>query len=178
MKALKRLCLRALLNKEQRTTILRSVAYSEYKYKKRGSKHSAAAVSSVRGELDYLLGEAERKKYTESQVKDIVEYYINDFYKWLKRNTKLSCVAVGAVVDKDKCAACEKRDDCVVNKALFSDEDDRGDAQGGESVANETGNVIVEHRGSCDTVGTLAAAAEVARKKSEGEKEDGDVNNV
>lgn len=185
MNGLKRLCLRALLNKEQRTTILRSVAYSERKYRKRGNTRSASRTASVREELNYLLGEAERKEYTKTEVKNIVEYYLNDFYRYLVRKTKASCVAVGAVVERDKCAECDKSNDCVVNRALFTDGDDKGAPEGEENLANETETTNTSTSvpeggsgsGSCDTVATLAAAAEVARKKAE-RGENGDVNNV
>lgn len=186
MKTLKRLCLRALLNKEQRATILRSVAYSECKYRKRGNTRSASRTAAIRGELEYLLGEAEKKEYTKTEVKNIVEYYLNDFYKYLVRKTKASCVAVGAVVERDKCAECDRSNDCVVNRALFGEEDDKGVPEGKENLANETETTnpstsAPEGESSCDTVATLAAAAEVARKKAEKqgqEGEHGDVNNV
>lgn len=149
MKALKRLALRALLSKEQRVVILNSVAYSEHKYKAHGDVDGAVRVGVIRKELQGIIAVPE-PKFTKSQVDHIVKAVLCDFADWLRRQDKkqTKCVAVGTVVEKEKCDKCEHRDECAVNKALFHDEEDKGNGTEGEDTANAQKNDETEQPGA------------------------------
>lgn len=176
MKTLKRLALRALLSKEQRVVILNSVMYSEHKYKAHGDVEGAVRVGIVRKELQNIITAPEKKKFTEKQVNAIVTAVLCDFVDWLRHHSdkKVSCVAVGTVVEKEKCDKCEHRDECAVNKALFHDDDDKGKSAEGEDTANAQKNDDTDQTGApeggCDTVGTQAAAAKIAEEQEEQNK--------
>src|SRR5574344_1258963 len=140
MKVLKRLALRALLSKEQRAVILNSVAYSEHKYRAHGDVDGAIRVGVIRKEIERVISVPE-PKFTKTQVDRIVKSVLCDFVDWLRRqDSKPTCVAVGTVVEKEKCDKCEHRDECEVNKALFHDTDDKGNGTEGEDTANAQGN--------------------------------------
>lgn len=165
MKALKRLALRALLSKEQRAVILNSVAYSERKYKAHGDVDGAVRVGVIRKELQGIIAVPEQK-FTKAQVDRIVKSVLCDFVDWLHRQDKKqeeeggTCVAVGTVVEKEKCDKCEHRDECAVNKALFHDNDDKGNGTDGEDAANAQKNDETEQPGAPE-------ADEDGAKKSE-----------
>lgn len=181
MKAFKKLALRALLTKEQRLTILNSIAYSEHKYRVHGDVDGAIRVGLIRREIEKIIPAPKTKaKYTEQQVDSIVKVVLDDFMKWLRSQSdkRVARVAV-TVVDKDKCDKCEHHDDCEVNKALFPREE--SDAEGNtttpkedassaqEKDANEE-NASASVTSECDTVGTQAAAAKIAEEQEEKKK--------
>lgn len=141
MKALKRLALKALLSKEQRNVILNSVAYSEHKYRMHGDVDGAIRVGVIRKELENVITVPE-PKFTKTQVDNIIKAVLCDFVDWLHRQSakKATCVAVGTVVEKEKCDKCEHRDECEINKALFHDDEDKGKSAEGEDTANAQEN--------------------------------------
>lgn len=172
MKTLKRLALRALLSKEQRVVILNSVAYSEHKYRVHGDVDGAIRVGIIRKELEHVILVPE-PKFTKTQVDRIVRAVLCDFADWLRKKERKTCVAVGTVVEKEKCDKCEHRDECEVRKALFNDADDKGNGTEGEDTANAQKNDATEQadapEGECDTVGTQAAA-KIAEEQEEKKK--------
>lgn len=133
MKALKRLALRALLSKEQRAVIMNSVAYSEHKYRVHSDVDGAIRVGIIRKELEHVISVPE-PKFTKTQVDRIVKAVLCDFADWLRKKEGKTCVAVGTVVEKEKCDKCEHRDECEVRKALFNDADDKGNGTEGETL--------------------------------------------
>ncbi len=173
MKTLKRLALRALLSKEQRAVILNSVAYSEHKYRVHGDVDGAIRVGIIRKELECVISIPE-PKFTKTQVDRIVRAVLCDFADWLRKKESKTCVAVGTVVEKEKCDKCEHRDECEVRKSLFNDADDKGNGTEGEDTANAQKNDATEQEdapgGECDTVGTQAAAAKIAEEQEEKKK--------
>lgn len=144
MKALKRLALRALLSKEQRAVILNSVAYSEHKYRVHGDVDGAIRVGIIRKELECVISVPE-PKFTKTQVDHIVRAVLCDFADWLRKKEGKTCVAVGTVVEREKCDKCEHRDECEVRKALFNDADDKGNGTEGGDTANAQENDATEH---------------------------------
>lgn len=144
MKTLKRLALRALLSKEQRAVILNSVAYSEHKYRVHGDVDGAVRVGIIRKELERVISVPE-SKFTKTQVDRIVKAVLCDFADWLRKKEGKTCVAVGTVVEREKCDKCEHRDECEVRKALFNDADDKGNSTEGEDAANAQENDATEH---------------------------------
>lgn len=173
MKTLKRLALRALLSKEQRAVILNSVAYSEYKYRVHGDVDGAVRVGIIRKELERIISVPE-PKFTKKQVDRIVREVLCDFVDWLRKKGSKTCIAVGTVVEKEKCDKCEHRDECEVRKALFNDADDKGNGTESEDAANAQENDDTKQAGApegeCDTVGTQAAAAKIAEEQEEKKK--------
>lgn len=181
MKTFKKLALRALLTKEQRLTILNSIAYSEHKYRVHGDVDGAIRVGLIRREIEKIIPAPKTKaKYTEQQVDHIVKVVLDDFMKWLRSQSdkRVARVAV-TVVDKDKCDKCEHHDDCEVNKALFPREE--SDAEGNTTTSKEDAssaqekdaneeNASASVTSECDTVGTQAAAAKIAEEKEEKKK--------
>lgn len=144
MKALKRLALRALLSKEQRAVILNSVAYSEHKYRVHGDVDGAIRVGIIRKELEHVISVPE-PKFTKTQVDRIVKAVLCDFADWLHKKEGKMCVAVGTVVEREKCDKCEHHDECEVRKALFNDADDKGNGTEGEDTANAQENDATKH---------------------------------
>lgn len=180
MKAFKKLALRALLTKEQRLTILNSVAYSEHKYRVHGDIDGAVRVGTIRREIEKIIPAPKTKaKYTEQQVDRIVKVVLDDFVKWLRsQGDKKVTRGTVTVIDKEKCDDCENRDTCELKKVLFpsegsdaegnttTPEEDASSAQ--EKDANEE-NASASVTSECDTVGTQAAAEKINEGKESGE---------
>lgn len=130
-----------LFSKKQRNTIWRALVYSEYKYRQRGNVDAAVAVQSVMNELEVKLGIVPQK-FTKSQVDRIVNNVLSDSkkhqesaylagiqngkrqaYNELKNLPEVRTgLAVGTVVDPEKCKACEHKEGCIVGSAVIDAE--------------------------------------------------------
>ena len=165
MNAIKRLALKAIFTKEQRVVIWNALQYSFYRYDKSGDIKRAIRVGKVIDSVDSVFHD-NRKKYSESEVANIVKRTIDDTIKAVREVLKErkaakkngECVEVhlmpGAVLDREKCEKCEHKDKCQVRRFVFDEEKEQESAPEGE----------------CDTVGTQAAAEKVAEEQKEQKK--------
>lgn len=159
----KTLLTKLLFNKKQRNTIWRALVFSEYKYRQRGNVDAAVAVQMVMNEVEVKLGIVPQT-FTKSEVDRIVNTIISDSKKehqsaYLagiqagKRQAheemeSLSVIpaevrtglAVGTIVDPEKCKACEHKESCVVGSAVIDAEANNEEAQADNAVdtAEET----------------------------------------
>lgn len=192
MNIIKRLAVKAIFSKEQRAVIAQSIAYSEHKYRQHGDVDGAIKVGIVRKAVEKAFVVKNTRKYTAKEVAAIVDRHVDaairatiDMFNE-KRQAEASkdcstgTLAVGTVVTREKCEACEHKDECGIYDALFKEKE--------EPEAPDCGNENCEKRdtcdrqydncpsyiaptpeGECDTVGTASAAEKIAEEESKEE---------
>lgn len=201
MNIIKRLAVKAIFSKEQRSVIAQSIAYSEHKYRQHGDVDGAIKVGIVRKEVEKAFVVKNNRKYSAKEVVMIVGHHVDaairatiDAFAEKKRQAeankdcKTGTLAVGTVVIREKCDACEHKDECVIYDALFKEKE--------TSEAPDYGNENCEKRdtydrqydncpsyiaptqeggeeeapeGECDTVGTASAAEKIAEEEPKAE---------
>lgn len=201
MNIIKRLAVKAIFSKEQRAVIAQSIAYSEHKYRQHGDVDGAIKVGIVRKEVDKAFVVKNNRKYSAKEVAMIVDRHVDatiratiDAFAEKKRQSeankdcKTGTLAVGTVVTREKCDACEHKDECGIYGILFKGKE--------ESEAPDCGNENCEKRdkcdrqhdncpsyiaptpeggeeeapeGECDTVGTASAAEKIAEEEPKAE---------
>ena len=201
MNIIKRLAVKAIFSKEQRAVIAQSIAYSEHKYRQHGDVDGAIKVGIVRKEVEKAFVVKNNRKYSAKEVAMIVERHVDaairatiDMFNEKKRQAEANkdcstgTLAVGTVVTREKCDACEHKDECGIYDILFKGKE--------EPEASDCGNENCEKRntcarqyddcpsyiaptpeggeeeapeGECDTVGTASAAEEIAEEEPKAE---------
>lgn len=158
MNIIKRLAVKAIFSKEQRAVIAQSIAYSEHKYRQHGDIDGAIKVGIVRKEVEKAFVVKNNRKYSAKEVAMIVERHVDatiDMFNEKKRQAEANkdcstgTLAVGTVVTREKCDACEHKDECGIYDILF---------KGKEAP-----------EGECDTVGTASAAEKIAEEEPKAE---------
>lgn len=201
MNIIKRLAVKAIFSKEQRAVIAQSIAYSEHKYRQHGDVDGAIKVGIVRKAVEKAFVVKNNRKYSAKEVAMIVDRHVDaailatiDMFNEKKRQAEANkdcstgTLAVGTVVTREKCDACEHKDECGIYDILFKGKEepeapdcgnencekrDKYDRQhdncpsyiaptpeGGEEEAPE---------GECDTVGTASAAEKIAEEEPKAE---------
>jgi hypothetical protein len=201
MNIIKRLAVKAIFSKEQRAVIAQSIAYSEHKYRQHGDVDGAIKVGIVRKAVEKAFVVKNNRKYSAKEVAMIVERHVDaairatiDMFAEKKRQAEANkdcstgTLAVGTVVTREKCDACEHKDECGIYDALFKEKE--------ASEAPDCGNENCEKRetcdrqydncpsyiaptpeggeeeapeGDCDTVGTASAAEKIAEEEPKAE---------
>lgn len=194
MNIIKRLAVKAIFSKEQRAVIAQSIAYSEHKYRQHGDVDGAIKVGIVRKAVEKAFVVKNNRKYSAKEVAMIVERNVDaaiqatiDIFNEKKRQTEANkdcstgTLAVGTVVTREKCNACEHKDECRIYDILFKGKE--------ESEAPDCGNENCEKRATCnrqydncpsyiaptpegepDTEGTASAAEEIAEEEPKTEE--------
>lgn len=199
MNIIKRLAVKAIFSKEQRSVIAQSIAYSEHKYRQHGDVDGAVKVSVVRKAVEKAFV-GNKRKYSSKEVSEIVERHVDaairatiDTIKEKKqaevdKYSSTRTLAIGTVVTREKCNACEHKDKCGIYKILFKRKE--------EPEAPDCGNENCEKRDTCDrqydncpsyiaptpeggeeeapedecdTVGTASAAKKITEEESKAE---------
>lgn len=174
MNIIKRLAVKAIFSKEQRAVIAQSIAYSEHKFRQHGDIDGAIRVGIVRKEVEKAFVVKNNRKYSAKEVAMIVERHVDaairatiDMFTEKKRQDEANkdcstgMLAVGTVVTREKCDACEHKDECGIYDALFKEKEEGSEApEGTEEKAPE---------GECDTVGTASAAEKIAEEEPKAE---------
>ena len=155
MNIIKRLAVKAIFSKEQRAVIAQSIAYSEHKHRQHGDVDGAIKVGIVRKEVDKAFVVKNNRKYSAKVVAMIVDRHVAaairatiDAFAEKKRQSeankdcKTGTLAVGTVVTREKCDACEYKDECGIYGILFKGKE--------ESEAPDCGNENREKRDKCD----------------------------
>jgi hypothetical protein len=195
MNIIKRLAVKAIFSKEQRAVIAQSIAYSEHKYRQHGDVDGAIKVGIVRKAVEKAFVVKNNRKYSAKEVAMIVERHVDaairatiDMFNKKKRQAdeankdcSTGTLAVGTVVTREKCDACEHKDECGIYDILFKGKE--------EPEAPDCGNENCEKRdkcpsyiaptpeggeeeapeGECDTVGTASAAEKIAEEEPKAE---------
>lgn len=201
MNIIKRLAVKAIFSKEQRAVIAQSIAYSEHKYRQHGDVDGAIKVGIVRKEVEKAFVVKNNRKYSAKEVAMIVDRHVDaairatiDTFNEKKRQAEANkdrstgTLAVGTVVTREKCDACEHKDECGIYDILFKGKE--------EPEAPDCGNENCEKRdkcnsqydncpshiaptpeggeeeapkGECDTVGTASAAEKIAGEEPKAE---------
>ena len=130
MNIIKRLAVKAIFSKEQRSVIAQSIAYSEHKYRQHGDVDGAVKVSIVRKAVEKAFVVKNNRKYSAKEVDEIVERHMD--------------AVIRATVDmfNEKCDACEHKDECGIYDILFKGKEG--------SEAPDCGNENCEKRNTCD----------------------------
>ena len=200
MNIIKRLAVKAIFSKEQRAVIAQSIAYSEHKYRQHGDVDGAIRVGIVRKAVEKAFIVKNTRKYSAKEVAMIVERHVDaaiqatiDAFAEKKRQAEADkdCttgkLAVGTVVTREKCEACDHKGECRIYDILFKDKAE-------EDNAPDCGNENCEKRDTCgrqydncpsyiaptpevgaeeapedDTVGTDSAAEEIAEEAPKAE---------
>ena len=201
MNIIKRLAVKAIFSKEQRSVIAQSIAYSEHKYRQHGDVDGAIKVGIVRKAVEKAFVVKNNRKYSAKEVNEIVERHMDaviratvDMFNEKRRQAaadkdcKKGILAIVTVVTREKCDACEHKDECRIYDILFkgkegSEAPDCGNEncekrntcdrqydncpsyiaptpEGGEEKAPE---------GECDTVGTASAAKKITEEEPKAE---------
>lgn len=155
MNIIKRLAVKAIFSKEQRAVIAQSIAYSEHKYRQHGDVDGAIKVGIVRKEVEKAFVVKNNRKYSAKEVAMIVDRHVDaairatiDMFNEKKRQAEANkdcstgTLAVGTVVTREKCDACEHKDECGIYDILFKGKE--------EPEAPDCGNENCEKRGTCD----------------------------
>lgn len=155
MNIIKRLAVKAIFSKEQRAVIAQSIAYSEHKYRQHGDVDGAIKVGIVRKEVEKAFVVKNNRKYSAKEVAMIVDRHVDaairatiDMFNEKKRQAEANkdcstgTLAVGTVVTREKCDACEHKDECGIYDALFKEKE--------ASETPDCGNKNCEKRGTCD----------------------------
>ena len=201
MNIIKRLAVKAIFSKEQRSVIAQSIAYSEHKYRQHGDVDGAVKVSVVRKAVEKAFVVKNNRKYSAKEVDEIVERHMDaviratvDMFNKKRRQAaadkdcKKGILAIGTVVTREKCDACEHKDECGIYDILFKEKEG--------SEAPDCGNENCEKRntcdrqydnypsyiaptpedgeekapeGECDTVGTASAAKKITEEEPKAE---------
>lgn len=137
----KTLLTKLLFTKKQRNTIWRALIFSEYKYRQRGNVDAAVAVQMVMNEVEVKLGMVPQT-FTKSEVDHIVKSVISDskkhqesaylsgiqhgkkqVYDEIKNLPEVRTgLAVGTVIDPEKCKGCEHKRDCIIGSTVIEEE--------------------------------------------------------
>lgn len=137
----KTLLTKLLFNKKQRNTIWRALVYSEYKYRQHGNVDAAVAVQMVMNEVEVKLGIVPQT-FTKSDVDHIVNNIISgskkhqesaylsgiqegkkQAYDEIKNLPEVGVgLAVGTVIDPEKCKGCEYKNNCVIGSTVIEEE--------------------------------------------------------
>lgn len=152
MNIIKRFAVKAIFSKEQRAIIAQSIAYSEHKYRQHGDVDGAIKVGIVRKAVEKAFVVKNKRKYSAKEVAKIVEHHVDaairatiDLFNE-KRQANKDCstgtLAVGTVVTREKCDACEHKDECGIYDFLFKGKE--------ESKVPDCGNENCEKRDTCD----------------------------
>lgn len=154
MNIIKRLAVKAIFSKEQRAVIAQSIAYSEHKYRQHGDVDGAIKVGIVRKAVEKAFVVKNNRKYSAKEVAMIVDRHVDNairatidmFNRKRQAETDKDCttgtLAVGTVVTREKCDACEHKDECGIYDILFKGKE--------ESEAPDCGNENCEKRAICD----------------------------
>lgn len=201
MNIIKRLAVKAIFSKEQRAVIAQSIAYSEHKYRQHGDVDGAIKVGIVRKQVEKAFIVKNNRKYSAKEVAMIVDRHVDaairatiEMFAEKKRQAEANkdcstgTLAVGTVVTREKCDACERKDECGIYDILFKGKE--------ELEAPDCGNENCEKRdtcnrqydncpsyiaptpeggeeeapeGECDTVGTASAAEKIAEEEPKAE---------
>ena len=135
MKAIKRLFLKMILNKNQREIIWNAILYSEYKYKQHGDTENAIRVGVVKEEVKKVFTNP-KTKYTAKEVDQIVagaihhtldcvtEFVQQKLNELKEKECQMKVnIVPGVIIDREKCESCDKKDTCDVKKVVFDDDD-------------------------------------------------------
>lgn len=147
---IKTLITKMLFNERQRAMIWRALVYSAYKYRKHGNVDRAAAVQTVMNELADSMGVIP-SVFTKEQVDKIVDdvytdakHHVNKAYNAglkegyiLAQKDMQSGLAVGAVLDFEKCATCPNKENCVICQAIEDAEKSEGETTDNATPAAE-----------------------------------------
>ena len=171
MNIIKRLAVKAIFSKEQRAVIAQSIAYSEHKYRQHKDVDGAIKVGIVRKEVEKAFIIKNNRKYSAEEVAAIVDRHVDaaiqatvDMFNEKKRQAednkdcKIRTLAVGTVVTREKCDACEHKDECGIYDALFKGKE--------EPEAPDCGN---EHCEKHDTVGTASESEKITEEEPKAE---------
>lgn len=154
MNIIKRLAVKAIFSKEQRAVIAQSIAYSEHKYRQHGDVDGAIKVGIVRKAVEKAFVVKNNRKYSAKEVAMIVDHHVDaairatiDMFNEKRqaeanKDCSTGTLAVGTVVTREKCDACEHKDECGIYDALFKEKK--------ESEAPDCGNENCEKRDKCD----------------------------
>lgn len=138
----KTLLTKLLFTKKQRNTIWRALVYSEYKYRQRGNVDAAVEVQIAMNEVEAKLGMIPQK-FTKSEVDRIVNNILSDSkkhqesaylagiqdgkkqaYNEIENLPEVSTgLAVGTIIDPEKCKGCEHKNDCVIGSTVTEEEE-------------------------------------------------------
>lgn len=170
MNIIKRLAVKAIFSKEQRAVIAQSIAYSEHKYRQHGDVDGAIKVGIVRKAVEKAFVVKNNRKYSAKEVAMIVDRHVDATIRATidafaekrqaeaNKDCKTGTLAVGTVVTREKCDACE--DECGIYGILFKGKEEPEAPEGTEEKAPE---------GECDTVGTASAAEKIAEEEPKAE---------
>lgn len=155
MNIIKRLAVKAIFSKEQRAVIAQSIAYSEHKYRQYGDVDGAIKVGIVRKAVEKAFVVKNNRKYSAKEVAMIVDRHVDaairatiDMFNEKKRQAEADkdcstgTLAVGTVVTREKCNACEHKDECGIYDILFKGKE--------EPETPDCGNENCEKRDKCD----------------------------
>lgn len=165
MNIIKRLAVKAIFSKEQRAVIAQSIAYSEHKYRQHGDVDGAVKVGIVRKEVEKAFVVKNNRKYSANEVAMIVDRHVEavvratiDAFNDKKRqadeankDSSTGTLAVGTVVTREECDACEHKDECGIYGILFKGKEEPEAPEGGKEEAPECDS---------DTEGTASADEE------------------
>lgn len=183
MNIIKRLAVKAIFSKEQRAVIAKSIAYSEHKYRQHGDVDGAIKVGIVRKEVDKAFVVKNNRKYSAKEVAMIVDCHVDaairatiDTFAEKKRQSeankdcKTGTLAVGTVVIREKCDACEHKDDCGNENCEKRDKCGRQyDKCPSHTAPTPEGGEEEAPEGECDTVGTASASEKIAEEEPKAE---------
>lgn len=131
---IKNLLVKILLNKRQREVIYKALVFSAYKYRKHGNVDKAVSVQTVINEVSGKLGIVP-ETFTKDEVDNIVNNIFsnchkqnqNAFFAGIQEGKKRafkefsenkSGLAVGAVIDFNKCNNCDHKETCFIKQAI------------------------------------------------------------
>lgn len=149
-----------LLNKRQREVIYKALIFSAYKYRQRGNVDKAVAVQTVMNEISGKLGvvpetftkdevdnivnriTADSKKYQESAYHAGIQEGKKRAFAEIKELPEVKTgLAVGAVIDVNKCKKCEHNETCFVYKAISEVEATDNNPEGEGDTESQQGDV-------------------------------------
>ena len=156
MNIIKRLAVKAIFSKEQREVIAQSIAYSEHKYRQHGDVDGAIKVGIVRKEVAIIVD-----RHVDAAIRATIDAFAEKKRQAeANKDCSTGTLAVGTVVTREKCDACEHKDECGIYSILFKGKE--------EPEAPDCGNENCEKRDS-DTEGTASAAEKIAEEEPKAE---------
>lgn len=149
MNIIKRLAVKAIFSKEQRSVIAQSIAYSEHKYRQHGDVDGAIKVGIVRKEVEKAFVVKNNRKYSAKEVNEDECGIYDILFKGKEGSEAPDCGNENC----EKRNTCDRQyDNCPSYIAPTP--------EGGEEKAPE---------GECDTVGTASAAKKITEEEPKAE---------
>lgn len=169
----KRMLVRMLFNKRQRIVIWNALNYSNHRYIRRGNVNGAVMVKTVINEINPFMG-VDTMTFTAKEVNGIVKSVSENVAKAVRKSeqkreeAKQRGIAVGTVISREKCEACDHKDQCIVYDACFGNNapapEDHTDADLTQQEAEEKG--LVEKKEE-ETASGDATSSEQSRGEAE-----------